>query len=359
MHIMAEALGLTLPGNAPIRAGSPKLDLFAREAGTQIVALIEKNIRPREILTPSAFRNAIKVAISIGASVNCVRHLTASAIEAECDINVIEEFERIASSVPQITQVRPNGPDRIEDLDAAGGCRGVQLRLSKLLDTSVMTVSGRTLAENLAEAPSPDERIIRTLEHPFSNEPGLIIIRGNVAPAGAIVKLSAVPKEVRLFKGPARIFETEDEAIAGLQNGRVQSGDVIVLRGLGPKGGPGTVFAASFMAALVGAGLGSSVAVVTDGELSGLNSGITIGQVMPEAAEGGPLAVLREDETILVDLSLRRIDVDLPELELQQRLEKWSPPETQIRPGWLAQYRQLVQPLAQGAVLGKRQNTSA
>ncbi|HEU5124158.1 MAG TPA: dihydroxy-acid dehydratase [Verrucomicrobiae bacterium] len=351
MHVLAEALGMALPGNAPIRAGSERLDEYARRAGRQIVSLIEKDIRPRAILTPAAFRNAITVAVSIGASVNCVRHLTAIAIEAECPVDIVDEFERIAPGLSQITQIRPNGPDRIEDLDAAGGCRGVQVRLRSLLDTSVMTVAGRSLGENLAEAPAPDGRIIRSLDQPFRNEPGLIIIRGNLAPDGAIVKLSAVPKEVRRFTGPARIFESEDDAIAGLQNGRVRAGDVILLRGLGPMGGPGTVFAASFMAALVGAGRGGDVAVVTDGELSGLNSGITVGQVMPEAAEGGPLAIVQEGESVTIDLTSRRIDVAVSEAELQSRLKKWAPPVQQIRTGWLAQYRQLVQPLSRGAVL--------
>jgi len=354
MHVMAEALGMALPGNAPIRAASPSLDNYAKLVGAQVLKLVEADIRPRQIMTPSAFRNAIAVAQATGCSVNCVRHLTAAAIEAECDIDVIAEFEEHAKKARQITQVRPNGPDRIEDLDAAGGCAGVMLRLREELDTSVKTVSGKTLGENLDDVPEPDDKVIRPLDRPFRDEPGLIIVRGSLAPDGAVVKLSAVPSEVRKFEGVAKVYETEDDAINGLETGEIKEGQAIILRNMGPKGGPGTVFACSFMAALVGAGFKSGVAVITDGELSGLNSGITIGQVMPEAAEGGPLAIIEDGDIIELDLNARTANIRLPAEEIEARLAAWAPPEPSTTRGWLALYRELVQPLSKGAVLGNR-----
>ncbi|WP_228124673.1 dihydroxy-acid dehydratase [Glaciimonas soli] len=355
MHCMAEALGMTLTGNAPIRANSSRMQSYARAAGAKIVELIRDDIRPRQIMTAAAFRNAVRVACSIGASVNVVRHLTAIAAESECKIDIIREFEVAAMQLGQITQVRPNGPDRIEDLEAAGGCSGVMKQLTDVLETGVLTVTGRTLADNLAEVGTPDEKVIRPTTNAFRDEPGLTIIRGNLAPDGAIVKLSAVPVHVRNFKGKANVFEDENVAIAALETKTIQPGDVVVLRMLGPKGGPGTVFAASFMAALVGAGLGATVAVVTDGELSGLNSGITIGQVMPEAAEGGLLAVVKNGDIIVIDLNNRAITLDVPVSELEARLAALParPPTTEK--GWLAMYQTLVQPLSKGAVLGRRE----
>lgn len=353
MQCIAEALGMALPHSAPIRAGSERLYTQAEKAGKRIVELVNEDLRPRDILTPSAFRNAVRVAVAIGGSVNCVRHLIATAIEAECPVDVLTEFER-ATDIDQITLVRPNGPHRIEDLDVAGGCAGVMRQLSDRLDLSVLTVTGETLGANLAKVDQPDENFIRPLSNPFRREPGLIVVRGNLAPEGAVVKLSAVPESVRRFSGNARVFEDENNAIAGLQDGSIRSGDVIVLRMMGPKGGPGTVFAASFMAALVGAELGDTVAVVTDGELSGLNSGITIGQVMPEAAEGGPLAVIRDGDLVEIDLTRRILAFDVSEQELADRLASFVVPKPNLKPGWLSMYRQLVQPMSKGAVLGER-----
>lgn len=354
MHVTAEALGMTLTGNAPIRAGSDRLYDYAAKSGARIVDMVREGLSARRILTPAAFHNAVTVAISLGCSVNVVRHLIATAIEAEADFDVLEAFDRLGRDLPQITQVRPNGPTRIEELDAAGGCAGAQRQLSERLDLSAMTASGRPLGDVLAEVAQPDESVIRPLSRPFREEPGIIVMRGTLAPDGAIVKLSAVPADVRSFSGRASVFEDEAEAIAGLGDGTIRKGDVIVLRMLGPKGGPGTVFAASFMAALVGAGLGADVAVVTDGELSGLNSGITIGQVMPEAAEGGPLAVVRSGDRVEIDFDARRIDLAIPEVELEDRLSAHVVALSDERAGWLRFYRELVQPLRQGAVLGRR-----
>ena len=253
-----------------------------------------------------------------------------------------------------LTRIRPNGPDRIETFEAAGGVRGVMKQLAVQLDRDVLTASGQRLGSLIDETPAPDAACIRPLGDPFAHEPGLMIIRGSLAPDGALVKLAAVPAAIRRFRGEAKVFEDEALAIEGLKTGVVCSGQVIVLRMLGPKGGPGTVFAASFMAALVGAGLGSEVAVVTDGELSGLNSGITIGQVMPEAAEGGPLAAVRDGDAIEIDLTARRIELVVPADEIARRLEGFTPPVPSGRYGWLHMYGALVQPLSRGAVLGAR-----
>jgi len=315
--------------------------------------MIDEDLRPRAVMTPAAVRNAVRTAVAIGCSVNTVRHLTVIAIESEVDIDVIAEFEA-ASDMPQVTRIRPNGPDRIEDFAAAGGVAGAMMRLRPRLDDTVLTVSGLTLGAALDARSEPDARVIRPLDDPFRREPGLQIIRGSLAPDGAVVKLSAVPADVRRFEGEAVVFEDEAAAVDVIGTGDIRAGQVVVLRMLGPKGGPGTVFAASFMAALVGAGFGDAVAVVTDGELSGLNSGITIGQVMPEAAEGGPLAAVETGDRIVIDLTAARIDLDLGADLLSRRLAAFDGPPETMEKGWLRQYRSLVQPLSWGAVLGER-----
>jgi dihydroxy-acid dehydratase len=356
MHMMAEAIGMAAAGTTPIRAGSEKLMDAARRSGGSIINLIEQALTPRKIITASAVRNAIRVAIAIGASVNVVRHLAAIATEAELDIDVVGLFESLGVNIPQITQIKPNGPDRIEDLEAAGGTRAVQARLRERLELNAITVSGRPLGAVLEDPITIDEEVIRPVDRPFRPEPGLVILRGNLAPDGAIMKISAIPDALSEFEGPARVFEDEDVALRELGQGGIHPGDVVVLRMMGPVGGPGTVFACSMMAALVGAGLGDRVAVVTDGELSGLNRGITVGQVMPEAACGGPLAVIREGDTIRIDVHARRIDLKVSDLE--ERLKNWSPPQRELRPGWLAIYSEIVQPIQKGAVLGRRHATA-
>jgi dihydroxy-acid dehydratase len=357
MHIMAESIGMAAPGTTPIRAGSQKLMDAARAAGSTIIGLVNEGLTPRKIITAAAIRNAIRVAIAIGASVNVVRHLAAIATEAELDVDVVGLFESLGANIPQIAQIKPNGPDRIEDLEAAGGTRAVQARLRERLELSATTVSGRPLSAVLEEPLTINQAVIRTVDQPFRPEPGLVILRGNLAPDGAIMKISAVPGALRVFAGPARVFEEEDVALRELAKGGIRPGDVVVLRMMGPVGGPGTVFACSMMAALVGAGLGDRVAVVTDGELSGLNRGITVGQVMPEAACGGPLAVVREGEIIRIDVEGRRIDLKVN--DLAERLKSWTPAERELRPGWLAIYSEIVQPIQKGAVLGRRRTTAA
>lgn len=351
MHCLTEALGMALVGSAPIRAGSDRLIENVKRAGKQILALIREDIRPRAILTRESIENAVRVAIAIGLSVNTVRHLCAIAAEAELDIDVIKLFEE-NSDLPLIAEIRPNGPKRIEDLDRAGGVHAVMVRLKERLHRGVRTVDYKTLGEALAAPVEIDATVIRPLDQPIRPEPGLVILRGNMAPDGAIVKLSAVPGAQRLFEGPARIFEDEDAAIRQLAQKTIKPGDVIILRMMGPSGGPGTVFACSFMAALVGAGLSNDVSVITDGELSGLNRGITVGQVMPEAACGGPLAVVREGDNIRIDLNQRRVDILITPAELSSRLAQWKKPVRKATRSWLSIYAEVVQPISKGAVLG-------
>jgi len=353
MHVMAEALGMTLPGNAPIRAGSQRLDEMADATGAAIVRMVQTNLRPRDILTEAALRNAVAVAVALGTSVNTVRHLAAVAHVADLDMDIVAEVERAAARLPLIARIRPNGPTRIEEFDAAGGCRAAMSILRHVLDLDAVTVTGQSLGTVLDAAPVPDSPHLHTLDVPASADPGLAILRGSLAPDGAVVKVSAVPEEIRQFTGPARVFESEQAAIDRLAPDHpdaLRPGDVAVLRMMGPKGGPGTVFAASFMAALQGTWLRGQVAVVTDGELSGLNSGITIGQVMPEAAEGGPLAAVRDHDRIRIDLTARRLDLDVAHAVLAARLNEATglPPSPK---GWLAVYRKTVGPLSKGAVV--------
>lgn len=354
MHCMAEALGMALSGTTPVRAGSERLKQIIQRAGTKILELVSADVRPRDILTSEAFQNAVRVAVSIGCSVNTVRHLAAISVEAGLDLDIVRIFEQESSRLTQLTQIRPNGPDRIEDFDRAGGTLAVQHRLHSILHTRIRTVEQADLASILAQPVVIDERIIRPVTDPFRQEPGLAIIRGNLAPSGAIVKLSAVEGANRKFSGPARVFEDEDLAMAALAKGLIRPGDIVVLRMMGPKGGPGTVFACSFMAALSGAGMAASVAVVTDGELSGLNKGITIGQVMPEAAAGGPLAIVEEGDLIDIDLDMRKIDLRVPKEEFDTRMSKWKAPVRQLPNNWLKFYADNVMPIEKGAVFGKR-----
>ena len=354
MHCMAEALGMALPKTTPVRAGSERLKKIIKMAGSKIMELVEDNITPRTILTKEAFQNAIRVAISIGCSVNTVRHLAAVSVEAGLDLDIVKMFEEEAFKFPQITQIRPNGPDRIEQFDKAGGTHAVMHQLKSYLNTGVQTVQNKMLSTILKEDFLVDDRYIRSVDNPFRKEPGLAIIRGNIAPAGAIVKLSGLDSENRIFTGPARVYEDEDLAMKELSKGNINHGDIVVLRMMGPVGGPGTVFACSFMAALAGAGLADSVAVVTDGELSGLNKGITIGQVMPEAACGGPLAIIEEGDTIVIDLDKRKIDLLISEEEYQVKLNNWRPAVRNLENNWLKFYADNVMPIEKGAVFGKR-----
>lgn len=354
MHIVSEAIGMTLPGNAPIFSSGSKLKLYAKMAGRNIVEMVKQGRTTRQIITKESIENAIMVVLAVGGSVNTVRHLSAIATEAEIDMDVIATYEKYADKIKLLTAVRPNGPFRTEDLEAAGGCRAVMKQIEPFLHKDCLTVNGYTIGENIAKAAVRRSEVIKDMEHPQNDRPGVAILRGNLSPNGSIVKLSALPRDMDSFEGTAKIFDGEDEAIAAIGRGEICNGDAVVLRNMGPKGGPGTVFACSFVAALNGANLASNIAVITDGELSGLNRGIVVGQVMPEAAAGGPLAVIRNGEKIKLDFINRRMDVNVSKEELDARLAKWKAPTHKDVGGYLKQYVQLVQPIEQGAVLGYR-----
>jgi dihydroxy-acid dehydratase len=349
MHVLAEALGMALPGSAPIAATSPRLRELAGVAGARIVTMAREHAPlPREIVTRASLRNAVIVDVAMGGSVNSVRHLAAIAAEAEIDMNIIETIAEVTATTPLVSLIRPNGTHEVTDLEAAGGARGLLVRLAPLLDRDTTSVTGQTLEEIIVEADSPDPTIIRPLTAPFSPHGGLQILYGNVAPNGSILKRASVNLARATHRGPARIFGSEYEAIDAIKRGLIQPDDVVVLRGMGPKGGPGTVLAAGLAAALHGAGLGETVAAITDGELSGLNHGLIVGQVMPEAADGGPLGEVREGDTIVIDPSSGALFVDEP--DFASRPPSFVPPASAER-GWLAQYGALVQPVERGATL--------
>jgi dihydroxy-acid dehydratase len=356
MHIVAEALGMTMPGSAPVHAGGARMNELAAEAGRRIVGLIESGLSARQVLTPAALHNAATVAIATGCSVNVVRHLSAVAVEAGLNVDVVALFERLAPGTPLLCAVRPNGDARTEDLEAAGGALAVMRELGDRLDLDAMTVTGAPLGEVLEDAPAPVRPVIRPLGDPVAPSGGLRILRGSLAPDGAIVKMSAVGERSWTFRGPARVFGREGDAMVALAEGSIAEQQVVVLRGLGVQGGPGTMFAAGFVAALVGAGLSSKVAVVTDGELSGLNRGLTVGQVMPEAAAGGPLALVEDGDEIAIDLEACLLDLCVDPKELAERRRRWVPQrKTDVPRGWLRQYEALVQPIAAGATLAPPQ----
>lgn len=350
MHIMAEALGMTLPGAAPIFAQSEKLLSHASASGQQIVEMINNNRRPRDVLTQAAFYNAAAVGLAISGSVNMLRHLQAVAAEGNIDVDVYRMFDSLADEIPLLCAVKPNGDMPIDALEQAGGARAVMKNLSSKLKQDCLTVNGRTVGENIAAAP-PSGAAIRTLDKPVTDRPSLIILKGSLAPESAIMKVGSLDKATR-FHGPARVFETQDAALDALAQNRIQAGDVVVLRGLGARGGPGVASASWFVAALSGSGLGAEVAVVTDGQLSGLNRGYVVGQVLPEATDGGPIGLVREGDCITIDLERRCVDLDVSAGRLKER-EIPAPAFVDTR-GWLDIYRSCVTPLSKGATLRPR-----
>ncbi len=341
MHMAAEALGMSPPGSSPCRANSDKMWSAVDWAGRRIVELIRHDVRPRQVMTPGAFRNAVTVMLSSSASVNVVKHLQAVADEAECPVDVWGAFETLADTVPLLTDVRPNGDRHVDELDAAGGCAALLSRLAPLLDLDATTVAGR-LGDVLAEVTVADDEVVRPLDRPLGRDATILVVRGSLAPGGALTKRAVVETRPMQHSGPAVLFHSREEAIAGLDAGKIRPGDVVVLRGLGPRGGPGMAFASGFIFALEGSPLAGQVAVVTDSQLSGLvNKGLVVGEVAPEAAVGGPLALVEEGDTISIDLDRRRVDLEVPEDVLARRTPALPAPEAPTR-GWLSIYARVV-----------------
>jgi dihydroxy-acid dehydratase len=350
MHIAAEALGLALPGSTPVLANSERMFDFAEAAGRRIVEMVWAGLNPGRLLTAKAFENAVMVGLALSASINLVRHLQAVAVEARCPVDIYELYDRLGPDVPLLCAVRPNGATRIEALEAAGGTRGVMKRLARRVHRDALTATGRTWGEEIDTAPEPGA-VIRPIEDPVSRKPSVVVMRGNLAPEGSILKLGDASAKASRFEGRALVFGSQDAALAALKAGRIASGAVAVLAGMGCRGGPGMALASGFVAAVDGAGLSASVAVITDGQLSGLNRGIAIGQVSPEAAVGGPLGLVRDGDPIIIDVDSRLVTLGVDEAELARRA-KAAPPHTPAdERGWLHIYERVVQPITRGAVL--------
>ncbi|MCD7895398.1 MAG: dihydroxy-acid dehydratase [Planctomycetaceae bacterium] len=352
MNCLCEAIGIALPGNGTTPAVYAARTQLAKRAGMKIMELVEKDIKPRDILTPTSLRNALAVDMALGCSSNSVLHLLAIANEAmlEMDLNLINE---ISNKVPNLCHLAPAGPHHMEDLYMAGGLPAVmkQLADSGFLDTSVLTVTGKTLAENIEGAVNENPEVLRPMDNPYSDTGGLAILFGNIAPEGAVVKRSAVAPEMFKHSGPARVFDSEEESIEAIYAGRIKEGDVVVIRYEGPKGGPGMREMLSPTSALAGMKLDKTVALITDGRFSGASRGASIGHVSPEAAEGGNIGLIREGDIIDIDIMGHALNVKVSDEELAERRKSYQPPAPRVTSGWLARYAELVSSASTGAVL--------
>ncbi len=352
MNCLTEAIGMALPGNGTIPAPYSARIRYAKKAGMQIMELVRKHIRPSDIMTAAAFHNAETVDMALGCSTNTMLHLPAIAHEAHVELN-LDMTNEISSRTPNLCHLAPAGDTFMEDLDAAGGVYAVMKELTKagLLDTSVMTVTGKTMEENLADAVILNHEVIRPLENPFMKTGGIAVLFGNLAPDGCVVKQAAVAPEMLEHEGPARVFDSEDEAIRVIYDGGINPGDVVVIRYEGPKGGPGMREMLNPTSAIAGMGLGESVALITDGRFSGATRGASIGHVSPEAASGGNIGLVHEGDRIVIDIPNRKIELLVSDEELEQRRKEWVCPEPKVKTGYLARYAKLVSSADKGAIL--------
>ena len=352
MNCLTEVLGMGLQGNGTVPAVYSERIRLAKHAGMKIMELLEKNIRPRDILTEKAFMNALTVDMALGCSTNSMLHLPAIAHEAGVDLNV-DIANSISAKTPNLCHLAPAGHAYIEELDEAGGVYAVMNELSKknLLNLDCMTVTGKTVGENIAPVKNRNTDIIRPIENPYSETGGIAVLKGNLAPDSCVVKRSAVVPEMLQHEGPARVFDCEEDAIVAILGGKIVAGDVVVIRYEGPKGGPGMREMLNPTSAIAGMGLGSTVALITDGRFSGASRGASIGHVCPEAAVGGPIALVEEGDIIAIDINANTINVKISDEEMQARREKWQPREPKITTGYLARYASLVSAACKGAVL--------
>ncbi|MCR5347161.1 MAG: dihydroxy-acid dehydratase [Fretibacterium sp.] len=352
MNCLTEAIGMALRGNGTIPAPYSARIRLAKHTGMKIMELVGKNIRPRDIMTRAAFKNAETVDMALGCSTNTMLHLPAIAREAGVTLD-LDGANAISTRTPNLCHLAPAGDTFMEDLDRAGGVCAVMKELTKkgLLDTSLLTVTGKTVAENLEDVENLDPEIIRPIEKPFSENGGIAVLRGNLAPDGCVVKRSAVAPEMMVHEGPARVFNSEDDAIAAIYSKKIKSGDVVVIRYEGPKGGPGMREMLNPTSAICGMGLGESVALITDGRFSGATRGASIGHVSPEAASGGNIALVREGDIITIDIPACRIELKVSDEELARRRAEWVCPEPKVKTGYLARYAKLVSSADRGAVL--------
>lgn len=359
MNCVTEALGMGLPGNGTIPAVNAARIRLAKQAGIKVMELLDKNITPRDIMTPAAFANALAVDMALGCSTNTTLHVPAIAHEAGVKFE-LDSINEISARTPHLVTISPAmaHPEEevyhhLQDLDEAGGVLAVMKELSKkgLVDLSVVTVTGKTLGENLENISILDHDVIRPIDNPYHEVGGLAILKGNLCPDGAVVKQAAVDPDVWVFEGRARVFESEDEAVAAIFDRKIEKGDVIVVRNEGPRGGPGMREMLTATAAVSGMGMEKDVALITDGRFSGASRGLCVGHVSPESASGGPIGLLRNGDIIVIDLPRKRMDVRLSDRELDARRSDWKAPEPRVKQGYLLRYARIVSSAAKGAIV--------
>lgn len=352
MNCLTEVLGMGLPGNGSIPAVYSERIKLAKHAGMAVMEMYQKNIRPRDIMTEKSFLNALTMDMALGCSTNSMLHLPAIAHEAGVDLNV-NIANALSSKTPNLCHLAPAGPTYMEDLNEAGGIPAVMKEISSLglLNLDCMTVTGRTVGENITGAVNRNPEVIRPVHNPYSQTGGIAVLRGNLAPDSCVVKRSAVVAEMLVHEGPARVFDCEEDSIDAIKSGKIVAGDVVVIRYEGPKGGPGMREMLNPTSAIAGMGLGSSVALITDGRFSGASRGASIGHVSPEAAVGGPIALVEEGDIIAIDINANTIHVKVSDEEMAARKAKWQPREPKITTGYLKRYARLVTSADKGAVL--------
>jgi len=350
MCCITEALGMSLPGNATVAASDAKLLQIAKRAGDQIVKLIDNDIRPSKIMSREAFENSIKVDLAIGGSTNSCLHIPAIAAELEVDIG-LELFDELSRETPQIVAIKPSSDQLMDDLEDAGGIQVVMKELTPLLNLDVLTVTGMKLKENLERAEVTSREVIKPLGAPFHAEGGIAVLKGNLAPDGCVVKQAAVNLKMLRHAGPAKVYDSEEEAVEALTGSAIKAGDIVVIRYEGPKGGPGMREQYDFMTLLCGMELDRSVALVTDGRFSGATRGLAVGHVSPEAAEGGPIAALMTGDIVEIDIPNRRLDVKLEDTIIVERMKLWKRPRALFKKGFMALYAERASSASKGAIL--------
>ena len=352
MNCLSEVLGMALPGNGTIPAVYSERIRLAKSAGMKIMELLEKGIKPRDIITPNSIYNALRVDMALGCSTNSMLHLPAIAHEAKAPIS-LDYANEISDQTPNLCHLAPAGDHHVQDLYAAGGVQALMNELSKknLLKLDTITVTGKTLGENIANCPVKDYTVIRPIDNPYSQTGGIAVLKGNLAVDGSVVKRSAVAKEMLQHEGPAKVFESEEEAIDAIYKGKIVAGDVVVIRYEGPKGGPGMREMLSPTSAICGMGLDKDVALITDGRFSGATRGAAIGHVSPEAVEGGPIAFVKDGDIIEIDIEKGILNVKVSDEEMAKRKEGWTPNEPKVKTGYLRRYSKLVSSAMQGAVM--------
>ena len=352
MNCQTEVLGMGLRGNGTIPAVYSERIKLAKHAGMQVMEMYRRNIRPSDIMTKEAFMNALTMDMALGCSTNSMLHLPAIAHEAGVELNV-DIANELSAKTPNLCHLAPAGPTYIEDLNEAGGIYAVMNEISKLglLNLDCMTVTGKTVGENIKNCVNTNPEVIRPVENPYSATGGIAILKGNLAPDSAVVKRSAVAPEMLKHEGPARVFDCEEDAIEAIKGGKIVAGDVVVIRYEGPKGGPGMREMLNPTSAIAGMGLGSSVALITDGRFSGASRGASIGHVCPEAAVGGPIALVEEGDIISIDINNNKLDVKVSEEEMEARRAKWQPRVPEVTTGYLARYAAMAAPASKGAIL--------